>query len=255
MANEDLVLTEQHGKVRVLILNRPDRRNALAIPLLEALKLALQNANADEETHVIVLRGAGPAFCAGKDLKDYQEMNQNTETVKKEIELFHAISREIMFGEKVVIAAVHGWAAGGGMELMINCDFIILAENARMFFPEMSLGLFVTCGVTALLPRLIGMAQSKALIMSGDKIDAQHALQLGLAWKVFPSDDFEQKVMEQAAGIAAMPQITLRQLKKVMMAGLRDEVEAALKLETEIAEQSALNPDSQAFVRAKFNPD
>ncbi len=254
MTNEEFVLSEQHGNVRVLILNRPERRNALSIPLLDVLRTALRAANADPQTHVIVLRGAGPSFCAGKDLKDHQETSANAETVRQEIALFHDVSREILFGEKVVIAGVHGWAAGGGLELMISCDFIMLDENARLFFPEMSLGLFVTCGVTVLLPRLIGLSQSKALIMSGDKIDAQHALQLGLAWKVLYNDEFEKKLMEQAEAIAAMPQNSLRQLKKAMISGLRDEIEAALQLEADIAEQTALDTDSQALIRSKFDP-
>ncbi|NKB38390.1 MAG: enoyl-CoA hydratase/isomerase family protein [Gammaproteobacteria bacterium] len=255
MNEDNLVVSEQHNKVRVLILNRPERRNALAISLLESLKSALKAANADSETHIIVLRGAGPSFCAGKDLKDHQVSGKDQKSVQKEVGLFHDVSREIMFGEKVVIAAVHGWAAGGGLELMINCDLVILDENARMFFPEMSLGLFVTCGVTALLPRLIGLSQTKALMMSGDKFDAQHALRLGLAWQVLPSDEFEQKVIEKAEKMAAMPQNSLRQLKKVMMTGLRDEVEAALKIEAEIAQQTALDPESQKLARSKLSPD
>jgi enoyl-CoA hydratase/carnithine racemase len=172
--------------------------------------------------------------------------------VKTEIALLHDVSREILFGEKLVIAGVHGWAVGGGLELMINCDLVILEDSARMFFPEMSLGLFVTCGVTALLPRMIGLSQSKSLLMSGDKIDAQRAWQLGLAWKVFPREEFDEKLMENASTMAGVPQAALRQLKKVVTTGLRAELEAALSVEAEIAEQTALDVGSQQLINAKF---
>lgn len=235
MSTYNFLVEEKKDGVRILTLNRPERMNALGIPLMQDLKNALQQANADQHCNVIVLRGAGPAFCAGKDLKEHEQVAGNAQAAEQEIGLLHDVSREILFSEKLFIAGVHGWAVGGGLELMIDCDLAILEEGTKMFFPEMSLGLFVTCGVTVLLPELIGLAQSRALIFGGEHIDAQRASQLGLAWKVYSREDFSNRLLGHADELAKLPQYSIRQMKKLMGGGYREKVERALQREAEIA--------------------
>ena len=255
MKKTDLVVVHQHDKVRVLMLNRPERRNALGMALMYELDQALKYAMADHGTNVIVLRGAGAAFCAGKDLKEHEQNSAGREKVREEIALLHDISRQILFSEKPVIAGVHGWAVGGGLELMLNCDLVILEQDARMFFPEIALGLFVTCGVSAILPRMIGLARSRAMLMTGEHIDAQQALAMGMVWKVYDSAEFDQKLFEDASALASMPQESLREMKKVIADGLREEIESALQSEAEIAEHCALGEDARKIIAAKLAAD
>lgn len=253
MSNQDVVLVEQQGGVQFILLNRPEHLNAINLPLLTALKQAVRRANEDAATNVIVLKGVGTAFCAGKDLKDHQKSFGDRNMIKEEISLLHDINREILFGEKIVIAGVHGWAAGGGLELLITCDLVVLAESAQMFFPEMSLGLFITCGVTTLLPRIIGLSQARAIMLTGERLDAPKAKELGLAWQVIADEDFEERLREIAVNLSALPQTAQRQLKRVMIAGMREEIENALNLEAEIAERNALDPESQRYINRMFS--
>src|SRR5262249_48296193 len=149
------VLTEDGGDgVRVIILNRPQRLNAITPELLEDLIGALQAADRDAAIRAIVLTGAGRAFCAGDDLKEFGSQSKDEATTRAYIARIQDVTRTMVLGDTPVIGAIRGWAVGGGLEWMINCDFAIAAEGARFFFPEIALGVFVTGGVTELLPRL-----------------------------------------------------------------------------------------------------
>ena len=238
------VLTMQNDAVCTITLNRPECLNAMNEPLLSALKGAILSANADPSTNVIVLRGAGRAFCTGKDLKEHRELGLNREAAQRAIALLHDISRGILFGEKIVLAGAHGWAVGGGLELMIACDLVVLAESARLFFPEMPLGLFVTGGVTTLLPHMIGFSRAKALFLSGEPLQAQSAKDIGLVWRVVPDEEFDEELMQSALGLAKMPQNAQRELKKIMITGLHEEIEKAFELEARAAERSTLDQES-----------
>ena len=247
------VLSTQDDAICTITLNRPKCLNAMNEPLLKALKGAIFNANTDPSTNVIVLRGAGRAFCTGKDLKEHQELGLNREAAQRAITLLHETSREILFGEKIVIAGVYGWAVGGGLELMIACDLVVLAESTRLFFPEMSLGLFVTGGVTTLLPHMIGFSRAKALILSGEQLDAQAAKDFGLVWRVVADEEFEEELLQSAQKISMMPQQSQRDLKKIMIAGLQQDIENAFEMEAEAAERSSLDQETLERVNANLN--
>ncbi len=148
------VLTEEAGDgVRVVTLNRPQRLNAITPELLEELIAALQAADRDPVIRAVVLTGAGRAFCAGDDLKEFGSQSTDEASTRAYIERIQDVTRAMLLGDTPVIGAVRGWAVGGGLEWVINCDFAIAAEGTRFFFPEISLGVFVTGGVTELLPR------------------------------------------------------------------------------------------------------
>ena len=160
------VLYEVSDAVATVTLNRPDRLNAINPQLLDELVGALKNANADPAVHVILLTGAGRAFCAGDDLKEFDSQVGTEEETRAYIEKIQDVTRELCLNRKVIIGAVHGWAVGGGLEWVINCDFVVMADDARFFFPEISLGIFVTGGVTQLLTQQIGLATSQTQPMN-----------------------------------------------------------------------------------------
>ena len=251
--HEPSVLSSRATGVATITLNRPDSLNAINTEMLESLLAALVSANTDPDLGVILLRGAGRAFCAGKDLKEHDGQSPDPDILRKEIEVLQEISRQLMFGDKIVLAGAHGWAIGGGFEWLLGCDLVIMAQGTRMFLPEMALGLFVTGGTTVLLPRLIGMARAKALILSGRKFDAQEAHTMGLVWQVVAPDVFDDTLAKAAQELAALPRRSARELKKVINDAQREEIERALQTEAELALTTTLDPDTAKRIAGALN--
>ena len=250
---EPSVLSSRAGAVCTITLNRPDSLNAINADMLGRLLSALIAANADPDVVVILLRGAGRAYCAGKDLKEHEGHSADPAAVRKELDVLQDISRQLLFSDKIVLAGAHGWAVGGGFEWLLGCDLIILAAGTRMFLPEMALGLFVTGGTTALLPRLIGVSRAKALILSGRKFDAHEALEMGLAWQVVATDEFDATLIRVAQELAALPGGSARELKKVINNAQREEIERALQVEAEQALRTTLDPDTAKRIARALN--
>jgi enoyl-CoA hydratase/carnithine racemase len=243
------VLYAEGGEgVRVVTLNRPHRLNAINAELLADLRAALGAAQSDAGVRAVVLAGAGRAFCSGDDLKDFGDQARGAAETKAYIEALQDVTRAIVLGDRPVIGAIHGWAVGGGLEWMIDCDLAVLAQGTRCFFPEVSLGMFVTGGASALLPRLVGLQKARELILFGERFDAAEALAMGLAWKVVPEAGVMPLALETARRIAALPERAVRDLKRVLNRALACDVEGALTLETEAAVQAFLDPATAAHV-------
>jgi enoyl-CoA hydratase/carnithine racemase len=238
----DTVISKCDNAVQSIILNRPERLNAINPELLADLLAALKAGNADPEVRVMVLSGSGAAFCAGDDLKEFDSQVGSEEQTRAYIDSIQEITREIVLGDKIVLGAVHGWAVGGGLEWLINCDFAILAEGTRCFFPEISLGVFVTGAVTTILPKLVGLQKAREMILFGERFDAAQALDWGLAWKVVPQADLMKETMAAAARIAALPEQAVCDLKRILNRACHLDAEAAMKLETDATVRGFLDP-------------
>src|SRR4029079_18221329 len=159
----ETVLSELNGEgVRTITLNRPERLNAMNQALVRDVAEAFTDANKDGATKAMIFTGAGRAFCAGDDRREHVHPNSETEA-REFVEAIQDATRAIVFGEKPVVGAINGWAVGGGFEWAINCDFTIWAAGARAFFPEVSLNIFVTGGVTSLLPALVGLNRAREM--------------------------------------------------------------------------------------------
>jgi enoyl-CoA hydratase/carnithine racemase len=247
----EVVLNEIAEGVRTVTLNRPERLNAINPELLAALVAALRSANDDRATRAIVLRGAGRAFCAGDDLKEFDQQRRSPGETRAYIEQIQAVTRAIVLGDKMVVGAIHGWAVGGGLEWLINCDLAILAEGTRCFFPEISLGVFVTGGVTTLLPRAVGLQKARELILFGERFDAKAALAMGLAWKVVPEVLLFAEAQSAARRIADLPAAQVRDLKRVINRAAALDVEGAMALETDATVRGFLDPETAARI-ARF---
>lgn len=242
------VLTSLENGVRTLSLNRPERLNAINRTLLDDLKAALEGANQETDTRVVLLRGEGRAFCAGDDLKEFDTQTRSPQETRQYIQHIQDITRQIVLGDKFVIGAIHGWAVGGGFEWTINCDFVLMARGTRCFFPEISLGVFVTGGVTTLLPSLVGLQKAKELILLGERITAEEALELGIALKIYPQEELFSEAQSLAHRVAALPAKAVRNLKRVINRAYCTDVEAALALETEAAVEGFLDPETKERV-------
>ncbi len=232
----DVVLTEQRGNVRLLTLNRPERLNAINPEMITALRLALLDANADDETRVIILCGAGRAFCTGNDLKDTagsMDVGIDAAQARAHANELQEITRQIFLSQKIVIGAIQGWAVGAGFEWTINCDFTIWGEETRAFFPEVSWGLFATGGVMTLLSRMVGVTRAREMLLLGDKYDAQQLQEIGLAWRVVPESVLMQTALQLAEQISALPGTAVRGFKKTFNGAIFMDLEQTLDAEVE----------------------
>ncbi len=186
--------------VLTLTLDRPEARNALSLALLAALETALTGAEADPQVRVVVIAGAGPAFCAGHDLREVRASDR-----AEHVALFDACSRlmlQITRQRQPVIARVHGVATAAGCQLVATCDLAIAARTARFATPGVSIGLFCSTPMVA-LTRAVGRKAAMGMLLTGDLIDAAEAQRIGLVNRVVPDADLVAETAALAAAIAA----------------------------------------------------
>jgi len=192
------LLTADEGQIRMLTLNRPEKRNALNSGLVSALKDALNESDNEENLRAIVIRGAGKDFCSGADLAELQKISGNTydENLDDARSLAHLFS--LIRSVKIpVIAAVHGRALAGGCGLATACDLIVSTESARFGYPEVKIG-FVPAIVTAFLRRNISEKHAFEMITQGFEFSAQRAYEIGLVNQLFEEESFEEAVHNYA---------------------------------------------------------
>ena len=192
------VIVSDHDSIRVLTLNRPEKRNALNDELIAALKAALRETDSDDDIRAIVIRGAGKDFCSGADLASIQKIasatyEENLEVARSLAELFLLI-RSV---KVPVIAAVHGRALAGGCGLATACDLVVATKTARFGYPEVKIG-FVPAMVAAILRRNLGEKKSFELLTQGFEFTAAEALRLGLINRVVPDEELTAAVMDFA---------------------------------------------------------
>ena len=240
---------ELRGQVGILSLNRPDRLNAISSDMLDDLHAAFDEAEVCGEATTLVLTGVGRAFCAGEDLKEFDDLAADSSRAQAHIASIQMVSRRIMTGNRIVVAAARGYAVGGGFEWAIGCDLPLWGAGARAFFPEVEWGLFVTGGATAILPAIVGPVKAKEMMLLGGKYTAQELLALGVAWRVVADDALLNEAHAVAAQIAALPERSVRAMKSVLNKSTYADVETALELETQAAAAGSADPETQARVR------
>lgn len=229
--------------VRTISLNRPDCLNAMNRQLIDDVARAFDDANGDEATGAIVFTGEGRAFCAGDDRRAHVHP-ENEAQARDLVEAIQRASRAILFGPKPVVGAINGWAAGGGFEWAINCDFPIWAESARGFFPEVSLNLFVTGGVTCLLPALVGLNKAREMLYLGQRYDAPTLMNIGVAWRVADDERLRDEAVAVAGELGRLPPLSVRAMKRVLNHTAMSNLETALDRETEATVAGFLDPQT-----------
>lgn len=239
------VLTEYLGDgVQKISLNRPHRLNAIVPELLDDLVAALTDADRDDEVRAIVLTGEGRAFCSGDDLKDFESQVSDEAGTTAYIERIQDVTRAMVLGDTPVVGAIRGWAVGGGLEWVINCDFAVAAKGTRFFFPEVSWGVFVTGGVTELLPRLVGLGRARDMILFGEKFDADQARSWGLIRDVVADADVLPQAVALAVRLAALPAGPVRDLRRIFARRHGAGLEAAMAAETAATVRGFLDPET-----------
>ena len=215
------LLLESRDGVLTLSLNRPEKLNAIDNDVSRSLLDAIVAAGADTTVRALVLRGNGRAFCAGRDV--------TRAPTDDDLVLVQAVARALVELAKPVVAVVHGWTVGAGLEWALDADVVIAAESSRFRLPEASLGVFVTGGLSATLPALAGVARAKALMLLGEEFSAREAQSWGLVWRVFADDELESESRRIASTLAALePRVASgfkRVLNEVGLAAFADAIE------------------------------
>lgn len=195
MTESPRVLVERDDKIAVVIMNRPEARNALDLPMVEALRTAFRELSSDPDLAAVILKGAGnQAFVAGADIAQLRD-RKAPEAFRR---INQALFREIEEFDSPTIAAVQGWALGGGCELSMACDLRVAADSAKFGQPEVGLGIIPGAGATHRLQRLVGLGAARELIFTGKIIDAQEAQRIGLVNRVVPHDELLSAARELA---------------------------------------------------------
>ncbi|BBX71309.1 enoyl-CoA hydratase [Mycolicibacterium psychrotolerans] len=227
----ELVLTADHGAVRVITLNRPQARNALSRDLIRACYAALTTADADESVRAVVLTGADPAFCAGVDLKEAARDGLSYFAEFRSQSCIAAVAAM----RTPVVGAVNGATFTGGLEMALGCDFLIASERAVFADTHARVGILPGGGMTARLPQLVGAAMARRLSMTGEVVDAARAERIGLVTEVVPHDRLLGRAVDLATQIADVPGPTMRGLKEIYTSGAAAVTDPALAAEERIA--------------------
>ncbi|MGI6421218.1 MAG: enoyl-CoA hydratase/isomerase family protein [Syntrophomonadaceae bacterium] len=215
--------------VCTLTLNSPKTMNALSSELINELGRAIESIAADRGIRVLVITGSQKVFAAGGDIKAMAECNP--EQARNYIEPIHQVYNEIANLPIPTIAAVAGFAFGGGVELSLTCDFRIAAENAKFGFPEINLGIFPAAGGSQRLPRLVGVQGCKRLMFTGETINAAAALSMGLVDQVVPTDQLTENAKQLALKLSQKPPLALMKLKETIQQGINTDLATAMKIE------------------------
>lgn len=245
------VFYRKDENVGIITLNRPDRLNAINKDLLMDLIEQLEAAKKDKSVVSVILQGEGRAFCSGEDLKEASGA-KSIDAWIEEIEGLQDVQRIIMALGKPLIAAVQGYALGGGCEFAMSCDIRIVAEDAKFGFPETEVGLTVTTAGTKLLSQIVGLGKAKELVFTGELVDAHEALRIGLANKIVPVKNLLDQALTTAKKIGSRSPLALKLSRIAIDQGLHSSFEQVLELEANHLLICASVQNQKEFVERKL---
>jgi enoyl-CoA hydratase len=228
----ETLLLERRGRVAIITINRPEKRNALNIKTREEGAALIAELGGDDSVGVVVITGAGDkAFIAGADIAEFAG---RTAMMQRDVMVARSLFNAIDSFPKPVIAMINGYCLGGGCELALACDIRIASENASFGQPEINLGIIPGGGGTQRLTRLVGEGKSMEMILTGDIIDAKTAYAIGLVNHVVPLDQLEAKTMEIANRIADKGPIALSMAKEAVKIASRSNLDEGLRREVDL---------------------
>jgi 2-(1,2-epoxy-1,2-dihydrophenyl)acetyl-CoA isomerase len=242
------ILFESKDQIGFITLNRPDKLNSFNREMSLLMQEALDNCKS-EEIRCVHITGAGKGFSAGQDLAEVVDPG-GPDIHKILSEHFNPIVKRIRDLEKPVLAAVNGVAAGAGANIALICDVVVASQTASFLQAFSRIGLIPDSGGTHTIPRLIGWQKASALMMLGEKISAVEAENLGIVYKIFPSETFAENSVELARYLAAMPTRGLALTKQALRASFTNSFEEQLALEDELQQKAASTADYREGVEA-----
>ncbi len=247
------ILTENKDGILRIEINRPDKKNALTAAMYQAMADAIKVAEADSKVRVVLIHGKADLFTAGNDLQDFLD-NPPSDDKRPAFQFLYGISQ----AQKPIIAAVAGAAVGIGTTMLLHCDLVYAAPNARLQLPFVNLGLVPEAASSLLLPALIGYQRAAELLLLGEPFTAQKAKEIGLVTEVVPEDRLFDTAMAQAKKLASKPAASLRLTKRLMKQGQMAAVAQQIKLEASYFGERLDSPEAKEAFSAfleKRKPD
>jgi len=230
------VIFRREGSVEVITLNRPGVLNAFNFNMLKALTEGFERLGQEDEVRAVVVTGEGKGFCTGADLTGggAREDSGTPAGMRLSTHIYSRMIRSMVEMEKPLIGAVNGDAAGAGCNFALACDLLVASEKARFIQVFVRRGLVADAGGTFFLPRLVGLARAKELMFTGEAVEAQRALELGLVNKVVPHDKLMEEAMELAAELASGPTRAIGMIKTMLNRSFESDLGAALEREASL---------------------
>ena len=241
----DLVIVSDDGPVRTIRMNRPDKKNALTLPMYDAVAAAIESAGANPALRCVLIAG-GPAFCAGNDIGDFVQMASQGGALGQPIMRFlYALARN----ELPLVAAVRGNAVGIGTTMLIHCDHVVAGSDARFSTPFVGLGLLPEAASSLIAPRLMGQARAFSLLVMGCPMDAEEAKAAGFVNTIAAPEAVEAEAMQAARAIAALPPQGVRTARRLMR-GAPDEIVARIDEEAALFKERLQSAEARAAFEA-----
>ncbi len=231
-----IVVTEDHGPVRHVVLNRPEKRNAMNQELLRELAGALRAAATEESVHCVVLRGAGPVFSAGVDLGELASFAGEASVLRPFRGVFLECANVCEEMAKPVVCQIHRTCVGGALEVALGCDLRIASSDAQLGLPEVRFGLIPDVGGSARLPAVVGLGRAKELVMTAKLIDAAEAERIGLVNRVVAPEELEQATQALVDALLSNSPVAVGRAKRVIDAAARPALSQALEMELSVQE-------------------
>jgi enoyl-CoA hydratase/carnithine racemase len=243
--NYQTIVLERKDFISTITLNRPDRLNALNDQMADELNDVALSIDGDDEVRVVVITGAGRAFCAGADLRAERTGRS---------EIGHGLAERIFTAfnsiEKPIIASINGVAVGGGCTMTLSCDIRIASEEAKFQLPFTRLGICTELGSTYLLPRLIGMGKASELLLMSKMIDAKEAKEIGLVNQVVPADELVKTTHEMASSIAKFPPLSVKMNKRGLRQAMTTDLPSQLQYEALATAYLSSTEDAKEAIKA-----
>jgi enoyl-CoA hydratase/carnithine racemase len=231
-----IVLTEDRGAVRHIVLNRPEKRNAMNQELLRALAAALGEAAADPTVHCVLLRGEGPVFSAGVDLNELMASTGQTGMLRPFRNVFLECANLCEEMAKPVVCQIHRTCVGGALEVALGCDLRVASSDARLGLPEVKFGIIPDVGGSTRLPAVVGLGRAKELIMTARTIGAEEAERIGLVNRVVEPEELEQATQALIDEMLANSHVAVGRAKRVIDASARPTIAQSLEMEVSVQE-------------------
>lgn len=229
------VYCQKEGRIASVVLNRPEKLNALTFTMIVAVRDALKAAQQDPGTHVLILRGNGAAFCAGDDVSELAAAAAVPGAQAQVVEALQDVTRQIMLGPKPVIVIVQGWAVGAAFSWLLNCDLAVCAESAKAFFPEVKWGVSPTGAATVLAPGAFGAGRARESFLLSRRWTAQELFGFGAVTRVVADGRELPEAMLLARELADLPDIAVAGVKRLTNKAITGDLESVLQEEASLA--------------------
>jgi enoyl-CoA hydratase/carnithine racemase len=249
-----IVYSEDHGHVRHVVLNRPEKRNAMNQELLRALGQELREASAEEDVHCVVLRGEGPVFSAGVDLVELAQTSGTPGHLRHFRQVFLDCPNLCEQMAKPVVCQIHRTCVGGALEVALGCDLRIASSDALLGLPEVKFGIIPDVGGSTRLPAVVGLGRAKELIMTARTIDAAEAERIGLLNRVVAPDELEQATQALVDELLANSHVAVGRAKRVIDASARPTIAQSLEMEVAVQEYCVAVARAAATAAAQAEP-